>query len=316
MTRSALFVLILALMVGATAQTQKAPRKMALTFDDLPYVTRDRGELLPKARRATTEILRILKAHHAPAVGFVNEVKLQVPGEIDARIALLKQWVDAGMLLGNHTYSHPDFNRLTAEQFEDEIIKGEVITRRLMASRQSYQLYFRHPMTHTGDTQAKKEAVEAFLASRGYRVTPHTIENSDFIFNVGYARALSDNDAAMLKRLRATYLDYTIAVTDFAERISPKIFGREVPQTLLLHANDINADCLDDMLKRFAARGYQFITLDEAMSDPAYQTRDTWVDTHGPTWLWRWMKSKQMTVSFDGDPEPPAWIMELYNAEK
>jgi hypothetical protein len=39
-----------------------------------------------------------------------------------------------------------------------------------------------------------------------------------------------------------------------------------------VHANDINADCLDEMLKRFAARGYHFVTLDEAMRDPAYQT--------------------------------------------
>jgi len=46
-------------------------------------------------------------------------------GEVDARIALLQQWVDAGMILGNHTYSHPDFNTLTIQQFQDEIIKGE-----------------------------------------------------------------------------------------------------------------------------------------------------------------------------------------------
>jgi len=98
-----------------------------------------------------------------PVVAFVNEGKLQITGEVDARIALLQQWVDAGAVLGNHTYSHSDFNKLTVEQFEDEIIKGEVVTRRLMQAHQPYQLYFRHPMTHTGDTQAKKEAIETLL---------------------------------------------------------------------------------------------------------------------------------------------------------
>ena len=98
-------------------------------------------------------------------------------------------------------------------------------------------------MTHTGDTQAKKEAIERFLATRGYKVTPHTIENSDFIFNVAYARALRNKDTALASRLRDAYLDFTIAATEFAEQISPQIFGREVPQTLLIHANDINADC-------------------------------------------------------------------------
>src|SRR6266542_763272 len=267
---------------------------------------------LRNAQRVTKEILRVLVAHHAPAVGFVNEEKLQIPGEVDARIALLQQWVDAGMILGNHTYSHPDFNTLTIEQFEDEIVKGEVITRRLMRGHRPYQLYFRHPMTHIGDTQSRQEAIEAFLAARGYKVTPHTIENSDFIFNVLYVSALGNKDEAMVTRLREAYLDFTIATTEFAERISPQIFGREVTQTLLIHANDINAECLDEILKRFSARGYSFVTLDEAMAEPAYQTKVTHVSKSGPTWLWRWMKSKGMNISFANDPETPQWVLDLY----
>jgi peptidoglycan/xylan/chitin deacetylase (PgdA/CDA1 family) len=215
--------------------------------------------------------------------------------------------------LGNHTYSHPDFNRLTIEQFQDEIIEGEVVTRRLMQSHQPYQLYFRHPMTHTGDTQEKKEAIESFLNARGYKVTPHTIENQDYMYNVPYVRALRDKDLKTAERLRRSYLDFTMAATEFAERISPEVFGREIPQVLLVHANAINRDCLDEMLARFAGRGYRFITLDEAMSDPAYETKDKYVGKTGPTWLWRWMKSKGMNVSFKDDPEPPQWVTELSN---
>jgi peptidoglycan/xylan/chitin deacetylase (PgdA/CDA1 family) len=298
---------------SAQAQSREKARKMAVTIDDLPYVVMEEGPYLPNAQRATRDILRALKTYDVPVVGFVNEARLQANGEVNARIALLEQWINAGAILGNHTYSHPDFNRLTIEQFEDEIIKGEVVTRRLMRSREPYQLYFRHPMTHTGDTQAKKEAVERFLAARGYKVTPHTIENSDFIFNVAYAHAVRTKDAVLARRLRDAYLDFTIAATDFAERISPQIFGREVPQTLLIHANDINADCLDEMLRRFKARGYHFVSLDEVMVDPAYQTKDTYVGNTGPSWLWRWMKSKSMNVSFAADPEPSQWVKDLYN---
>lgn len=101
-------------------------------------------------------------------------------------------------------------------------------------------------------------------------------------------------------------------MTEFAEHASPRIFGREVAQTLLIHANDINADCLDDMLGRFTAREYHFVTLDEAMNDLAYQTKDTLVSTSGPTWLWRWMKSKGMNVNFAEDPDPPQWVMSSF----
>lgn len=308
-----LLLIIALLTVTVQAQTGLSSRKMVVTFDDLPYVAVGDVPYLPSAQRATKEILRTLQTHQAPAVAFVNETQLQVTGEVDARTALLQQWVDASVILGNHTYSHPDFNNLTVEQFEDEIIKGEVITRRLMRPHGPYQLYFRHPMTHTGDTQAKKEAIEKFLMARGYKVTPHTIDNEDFIFNAIYVRALRNKDEALAKRLRAAYLDFTIAATEFAERSLSQIFGHEIPQTLLIHANDLNADCLEEMLRRFEARGYQFISLDEAMADPAYQTKDTYVTKYGPTWLSRWMKSKGMNLSFKDDPEPPQWVKDLYN---
>lgn len=308
------FILTLLLCVSTAAQTAQPVRRVAVTIDDLPYIAPGQSSLRG-AQRVTKEILRVLRSHQAPAIGFVNEGKLEVNGEKEARIALLEQWIAAGMILGNHTYSHPDFNNLTVEQFEDEIIKGEVITRRLMRSHQPYQLYFRHPMTHTGETLGRQEAIEAFLAARGYKVAPHTIENSDFIFNVPYVTALRNKDEAMAKRVRSAYLDFTMAATEFAEVISPQIFGREVPQTLLIHANDLNADCLDELLQRFSARGYRFITLDEAMSDSAYQTKVTYTSRFGPTWLLRWNKSKGLNLSFDKDPDAPKWVMDLYNQQ-
>ncbi len=296
-----------------TSQRQTSHKTIALTFDDLPYNNPAGGNFLKDAKRVTDELLRVLKAHKAPSVGFVNEGKLHAPGELEARTALLKQWVDAGMVLGNHTYSHPDFNTQTIRQFQDEIIKGEVVTRQLMKAKQPYQLYFRHPMTHTGDTKEKKEAIEKFLAERGYKVTPHTIENSDFIFNTAYVRAKLKKDEALMKKLREAYLEFNFAATDFAEQISPKIFGRDIPQLLLLHAIDINADCLDEMLRRYEARGYRFVTLDEVMSDQAYQTKDSLVAQRGPTWLWRWNKSLGLNLSFKDDPETPQWVMDLFN---
>src|SRR5687767_5456995 len=102
-----------------------------------------------------------------------------------------------------------------------------------------------------------------------------------------------------------------ISTTEFAEKVSPKIFGRDIPQTLLLHSNDITADCLDEILTRFKARGYRFVTLDAVMADPAYQTKDTYITKYGPSWLVRWTVSKDLDVSFSGDPDPPKWIFDL-----
>ncbi|HET9524581.1 MAG TPA: polysaccharide deacetylase family protein [Pyrinomonadaceae bacterium] len=311
MKRTLLIVLLFAVVVPLHAQTPV--RTIAVTIDDLPYVTNsDEIDYLTGARVATAKILNTLKKHKAPAVGFVNERMLgEAKVERDARIALLRDWVKYGMVLGNHTYSHPDLNLLTVEQFQEEITKGEVVSRQLMKSRRPYQLYFRHPFTHTGDTREKKEAIERFLAERGYKITPHTIENSDWMFDRPYVRALQKGDKELAQRLRETYLEFTIGAAAFAEKVSPQIFGREIPQILLIHSNDITADSLDEILRRLAARGYRFVTLDKVMSDPAYETKDTFVTKHGPTWFVRWAQSKGLNVSFRDDADPPKWVMDL-----
>jgi peptidoglycan/xylan/chitin deacetylase (PgdA/CDA1 family) len=296
----------------AAAQAPVPARTMALTFDDLPFVAAGQA-YFPAATRATAELLDVLRRHRAPAIGFVNEGQLDAGGERrGAREALLQAWIDAGMTLGNHTYSHRDLNTLTIDAFEEDIIKGEPTIKRLMAARGSSPLFFRHPMTHTGDTQAKKSAIDAFLAARGYRTAPHTIENSDFIFNAVYVHALARHDRALAGRVRDAYVELTMAATAFAENAAQVIFTRDIPQTLLLHANVLTAESLETLLARFESRGYRFVTLDAAMSDAAYATPDTMVSAYGPTWLWRWARSLGVRLSAEGDPEVPSWVMDAY----
>jgi peptidoglycan/xylan/chitin deacetylase (PgdA/CDA1 family) len=305
-----IWIVILVLSGGgfASAQNLEAGRTVALTFDDLPEVfSRD----VPSMRRNTTELLRVLKAHHAPAIGFVNEGKLHAPGEIDARIEVLKQWVDAGMNLGNHTYSHLRLLNTPLARYEDDVIQGEVITRRLMSVRQPYQLYFRHPYTSTGPNKAVKAAFENFLRERGYKVAPFTIENSDYIFNRIYFDARRNNDAALMERLRKAYLDYNDGQFELMEHLSTEMFGREITQILLFHANDINADCLDEMLKRLEARGYRFVTLDQALEDKAYQTPDDYIGTNGPSWLHRWTVALGLKMTLAREPDPPKWVLDM-----
>ena len=301
-----------ALVAGAWSQAPARSRAMALTFDDLPFVAA--GEpYFPAATRVTTGLLNVLRRHRAPAIGFVNEGQLYSGSErLKLREPLLQQWVDAGMTLGNHTYGHPDFNTRTIDAFKDEIIRGEPTIKRLMAARPSEPLFFRHPMTHTGDTKEKKDAIDGFLAARGYRIAPHTIENSDFIFNVVYVRALARGDRALAGRVRDAYVDMTMAATAFAEKTAPALFQRDIPQVMLLHSNVLTAESLETLLSRFEAHGYRFVTLEEAMADPAYATPDTMVSSSGPTWFWRWARTLGVRLNPEGDPEVPAWVLELY----
>jgi peptidoglycan/xylan/chitin deacetylase (PgdA/CDA1 family) len=308
-------LIVPALAAGLIAQ-QSAPaapppppatRSIAITIDDLPFQTRGTETFLPVATRGTAAILETLKAHRAPAVGFLNENKLEAPTaeERAARLALLQRWIDAGHKLANHTYSHPDANARTVEAYVEDIDKGERLTKAMQ--RRSTPVYFRYPMTHAGDTAEKKAGIAKALAARGYTIAPHTIENMDFVYDMVWLTA----DAAGRQRLRDSYFELTFAATDFAERKARELFGRDdVPQVLVIHANALNAELLGPMLERYAARGYRFITLDAAMADKAYATPDVYVGTHGPTWLFRWSRTLAPTSDFRADPEIPAWVMQ------
>ena len=83
------------------------PHEIAVTIDDLLL---NRAEVpLPRVQAMTESLLAGLLRNGIPAVAFVNESKLYREGEVDARIALLRRWRDAGAVLGNHTFSHPSF---------------------------------------------------------------------------------------------------------------------------------------------------------------------------------------------------------------
>ncbi len=72
----------------------------------------------------TDGLLRHLAEHGIVATGFVNEGKLAVAGEWNARAAILEAWLDAGHDLGNHTYSHPSLYTTPLADFETDVVRG------------------------------------------------------------------------------------------------------------------------------------------------------------------------------------------------
>ena len=85
------------------ARGEQVYKRVAITVDDLPGAipaTPTANGELRELERYNEAIPAILKAHHAPAIGFVNEKKLHVAGERDARAALLQRWIDAELELG------------------------------------------------------------------------------------------------------------------------------------------------------------------------------------------------------------------------
>jgi len=297
----------------APASAPPSGRTIAITFDDLPLAPS--ADDLPTVKRVNEALVGLLARRRVPAIGFVNEGKLQVTGERDARIAVLERWLNAGLSLGNHTFSHSSLRDIPLPAYEDDVIHGEVITRQLLVRRGgSPTLYFRHPYTATGPTAEIKEAFESFLHARGYVIAPFTVENSDYIFNRILIEALKRSDTGEAARTRAAYLDHTDAVITFCEGLARETFGREIPQILLIHDNELNAGVLGDLLDRLAARGYSFVSLDDALLDAAYHTPDRYMGLVGPSWLHRWRVGLGLPSRLRDEPDPPQWVLDRYQA--
>ena len=289
-----------------------APRRIAITFDDLPGV--GHPATLAGLRDMNAKVLAALAEAKAPAIGFVNEDKLQVDGERDARTALLASWLDAGLALGNHTYSHVGLTATPLAAYEEDVVRGDVVTRRLLSARGRTLAFFRHPYTQTGPTKEAKGAFERFLAAHGFRVAPFTIEDADYIFAALYDDARAKGDEALVRRVLDAYLAHQDTMTEFFERLAREAFGRDVPQVLLIHVSALNGDAAPQLLARLAARGYAFVTLEEALSDPAYATPDLFVGPYGPSWLHRWRVAQKLPDRRKDEPDPPKWILEAYAA--
>lgn len=286
-----------------------AHREVAITFDDLPVVSA-RPDIAAH-QEITTKLLKSLTSNKVPAVGFVNEDKLLNRGEREAqRVALLRQWLDAGFELGNHTFSHIDLHTTPLSAFEEDVVRGEMVTKALLSEKNMQLRYFRHPYLHTGRDLETKLALESFLARRGYRVAPVTIENSDWTFANAYDQAVERGDKPMMQRIAQEFISSMEREFESYERQSVDLFGHEIKHVLLLHANALNADHFDALARMMKRRGYSFITLEQALTDKAYQSPDTYTGDGGITWLHCWAITKGMEPgSFRSKPTVPDFVM-------
>jgi peptidoglycan/xylan/chitin deacetylase (PgdA/CDA1 family) len=319
--RSLLLAACLLLPAAAFATTAPAPakpveRRIAITIDDLPWATLG-DETPPTLLEYHAKLMAALKAGRAPVTGFVNEGKLVSGGKVDtARVHLLRDWLSAGADLGNHTQDHADLHAVGLDEYESQIMRGETFLRPLLEERGKEPRWFRHPYLRAGRTLEDKAALAEFLRVHGYRIAPVTVDTSDWVYAAAYRKAIAARDEAMLAKLRADYLPYMLAKVDYFEGQSIALLGYNLPQVLLMHANELNADCYGALLEGLRQRGYAFDDLDTAMQDPAYERADAYTGKWGPSWIHRWAIGENKPKEFfAGEPKVPQWVLDYAGIE-
>lgn len=294
---------------------QTGQKFVSLTIDDLPVVTSINTE--NAKNEITRKIVSQIKKENVPAIGFVNEGQLFTDGRRDeAKVDLLRQWLDAGIDLGNHAYSHPDLNAIGLDEYEKDVLKGEIITKELLRQYNKKMIYFRHPFLKTGADLQTKNALDNFLKAHNYKIAPVTIAVSDWVFASAFDNAYKDKNEKLMKQISAAYIDFVLKEFEFNEKQSVKIFGYNIKHVLLLHSNSVNAENLGKVIRALKKRGYKFVSLENALTDPAYQTEDKYVGENGTEWLSRWAITRGISNFYGSQPQLPEFVNAAANPKK
>ncbi len=91
------------------------------------------------------------------------------------------------------------------------------------------------------------------------------------------------------------------------------MLGYALPQVWLMHANELNAATFAELVAATRRRGYRFVSLEEALRDPAYARGTEGYDgRYGPSWLHRWaMAEKKPKAYYGNEPAVPQWVKTL-----
>ncbi len=197
---------------------------VALTFDDGPEPVH------------TEAILQVLARHQVPATFFLIAEKAHAHPELVAAMKALP-----GAVVGNHTWSHPNFHDIPVDQQRAEIARADALLRPQLDAAP----VFRYPY---GNSSCEgNEQVHAL----GYRIVGWHVDSCDWAFDS--PEGLTAREALSCGVLPAFRHDYI-------GHILSGVRAHRGGIVLMHETQHITVDNLDALVTRLQAEGYRFAT--------------------------------------------------------
>lgn len=183
------------------------------------YLTFDNGY----EQGYTSDILAVLKKHQVPATFFITG------HYVETAPALVKQMVEEGHIIGNHSYHHPDFTVMSKQSIQEEL---ETLEKAVAAISEQKELKYLRPPRGVFNEQ--------------------TLQWSNELGYIHIFWSLAFNDWQTDKQKGAQY-----AYDQIMKQIHPGAI-------VLLHAvSSDNAEALEKVIIELKKQGYAFKSLDE-----------------------------------------------------
>lgn len=285
------FPLFLMLVISIVAFGQQ--KSISITIDDVPNTIKyQKDGYSPK-------LLNLLDSLDIPFTVFVNEDKILQTEEVERNKTLLESWVKRDRtLIGNHTYGHPRYSDVGLTNFIQDVEKGETLTKQYASKYGKDLTYFRFPFNDMGKDSIQHLEMREYLNSRNYRISPFTVESSDWMFDHVYQHYLDQGEIEKAKAIGEQYVEKTFAIVNFFEEMTKSLYGRPVKHIYLCHDNAINADYLGKIITRLKQDGYEIVSFKESLTDPIYDQEDRYYKKWGISWLYRWIDTQEERVKW------------------
>jgi peptidoglycan-N-acetylglucosamine deacetylase len=180
-----------------------------------------------------------------------------------------------------------------AEAFEREIEENEPVLELLARNDQNWR-WLRYPYLHEGDTVEKRRAVRSYLEAHHYRIAEVTLDWEDYMWNSAYARCVAKEDAKSITWLRSSYLNLAASYLALGRDMAKLVYGHDINHVLLLHLGAFSSTILPEVFDLLEQKGFKLVTLEEAESDPAYQSDPDAGSKYGGTLLEQWMDARKI----------------------
>lgn len=298
-------ILVLASVAWGEAGTG---RPVLVTVDDLPIAVEALHRGAGDREQLTRDLLMALERHNVRAVGLVTWRNVRSPEDLE----LLAMWLQAGHELGNHSHGHLDYTRIPAEEYIADVEAGRRELAAFLEEHGARLRFFRFPMLREGDTEAKLEAMRAYLEESGQRNLPVTIDNQDWAYERPWVEAVRAGNGEAMARVAEAYHEALHVAVRHHDDHGDWVLGRQAPQILLLHANAVGASQWDRLFTWLEGRGCRFAGADEVLADPAFARAQRFVGDRG-FGLWdrlvheRWQAEARQEVETVLREQEQAW---------
>ena len=274
------------------ADNTSKTKKLAVGFVSIPT---NRASRADKSFDETPRLLiEKLNRHKVPAIGFVLGAMISDGDKISNEKAdIIRLWRDAGLEVGIGNYKHIWFYDTPFDEYAAGVEKNAEITNKILSEKNEKVRYFSYPFLNTGKTNEDHQRFEAWLEARNLNSVKYTVDNSEWMYSWAYDAAREANDTGKMIEIRADFLKYMSEMFDHYERYSQEMFGRDINQTMVLTPSRLVADTADELFGMLEKRGYEFVSMNEAQSDTAYQTPENFAGIKaGISWFERWQATQ------------------------